>query len=1025
MSNPTKFVFNPLSSNFDVITNTDAEGLTLNAPIISSTVPAIPVTGQMWMNSALNVKVPGGTLQVGEEMYMNVINKTGSILPNGSFIYISGVDSGYPKAILAQANSLISHQTIALTTNTIAIDAISNVTTVGLVHDLKTDVDSEGHAVTAGDKIWLSKSVPGGWINVEPYAPDYSIILGTVTVVSATVGEILVDIEINNARDLAIISQEPTGFDIPANVGIAYDSTTQAVTVSGANWKVYWRGKEVLEIPTGVVPVAHDNVLDHTYFLYWDGTGINNGFNWTTDAFPGFDKVLIAYVYYYTGNIFCNRECHGLMDWRAHQEFHENVGIYLFSGGQLTAGTYVLNPTAGTHTTAQNTYGTEIAVIKDEDLPTSIPAWIEGTYTTAYRLGVSGDWVFSTVATVPYHFNGGTNFIQYNQLTGGAWQLTDVTENNYYNTFIFYVPTTSDVGSQKYRAIVVADQGISTTLAGALARTTLNLDVGNLKNILVESMPYIRITWLKNSSGAGAYPAGVVGRCAIVNITYNSGSSKSLILASGLTPGDHSSLSGRTDLNSHPISAIDSATLGSVIFSSATGLAEDNTNFFWDNTNKRLGIGIAVPTANMHIVGTDGFSLEKTTAITTATVSTIVLKATSSGNMSGSFGPSIDFQIRDTALVDNTIAFIKAIRGSADNSGILSFTCYNAGTLTERMRITNAGLIGIGLTDPASQLHQDLGDATATYHQFTAGTTTGQTATDGLLVGIDATGKAIINQQEALALGINTSGTERVHINAAGDVGINCVPRANTGLDISNGDYSIIGGADVGLTTRTNNTSKHFKIFYAPYTNSSLPLYLAIGSSTATGHDITIGGGLSEGYAATNINFYTAAVVNTLAGTLRFTISGTGIVTIDQNLIISGTAYGVQLSGGTTAQRTASPVAGMIRYNSDTLTHETYQNSVWGAQAYCGSVTTAIGSNTLFTPPTNTLSYTAQVYISDTSLYAQLTIYAINKNGTWNYTVTSVGDFVGAIAVNSGTGVLTYTAEAIGVAKIKCEFINF
>jgi hypothetical protein len=865
MSNPTKFVFNPLSSNFDIITNTDAEGLTFNAPIISSTLPAIPVTGQMWMNSSLNVKVPGGTLQVGEEMYMNVINKTGSILPNGSFIYISGVDSGYPKAILAQANSLISHQTMALTTNAIAIDAVSNVTTVGLVHDLKTDVDSEGHAVTAGDKIWLSKSVPGGWTNVEPYAPDYSIILGTVTVVSATVGEILVDIEINNARDLAIISQEPTGFDVPANVGIAYDSTTQKVTVSGANWKAYWRGKEVLEIPTGVIPVAHDNVLDHTYFLYWDGTGINNGFNWSTDSFSGFDKVLIAYVYYYTGNIFCNRECHGLMDWRAHQEFHENVGAYLFSGGQLTAGTYVLNPTAGTHTTAQNTYGTEIAVIKDEDLPTTIPAWIEGTYTTAYRLGAAGDWVFSTVATVPYHFNGGTNFIQYNQLTGGAWQLTDVTEDNYYNTFIFYVPTASDVGSQKYREIVVADQGISTTLAGALARTTLNLDVGNLKNILVESMPYIRITWLKNSSGGGAYPAGVVGRCAILNITYNSGSSKSLILASGLTPGDHSSLSGRTDLNSHPISAIDSATLGSVIFSSATGLAEDNANLFFNDTLNMLTAPIMgpkadgtsaikvtkadgltslmtvdttnsvvrFPKANLLLTRSNAVSLENNTASdvvntiqrspvlnflgntwdsddainrtsefgiineplsgtaatgiltfthsldgaassTVATISSsgsfaiysnVIINNTGISNTSQSgFISRANTAASATTLVrysprslwvgrawnttptaaSNTITFsVECMPVSgATTSGSLVYTYdNNGGGYSEIARLTYDGKWALGLTAPTNKIHVDSGTGTASYSQFTAGTTTGQTSTDGLLVGIDATGK--------------------------------------------------------------------------------------------------------------------------------------------------------------------------------------------------------------------------------------------------------------------------------------------
>ena len=45
-------------------------------------------------------------------------------------------------------------------------------------------------------------------------------------------------------------------------------------------------------------------------------------------------------------------------------------------------------------------------------------------------------------------------------------------------------------------------------------------------------------------------------------------------------------------------------TTGSVAFAgSATALAEDNNDFFWDNTNKRLGLGTAGPTARIHLAG--------------------------------------------------------------------------------------------------------------------------------------------------------------------------------------------------------------------------------------------------------------------------------------------------------------------------------------------------------------------------------------------------------------------------------------
>lgn len=46
-----------------------------------------------------------------------------------------------------------------------------------------------------------------------------------------------------------------------------------------------------------------------------------------------------------------------------------------------------------------------------------------------------------------------------------------------------------------------------------------------------------------------------------------------------------------------------SLTSGSVLFSNGTTIAQDNTNLFWDDTNNRLGIGTASPSAIIHSVG--------------------------------------------------------------------------------------------------------------------------------------------------------------------------------------------------------------------------------------------------------------------------------------------------------------------------------------------------------------------------------------------------------------------------------------
>jgi hypothetical protein len=65
---------------------------------------------------------------------------------------------------------------------------------------------------------------------------------------------------------------------------------------------------------------------------------------------------------------------------------------------------------------------------------------------------------------------------------------------------------------------------------------------------------------------------------------------------------------------------------GSVLFSDGSRIAENNTQFFWDNTNNRLGIGTSSPTSKLNIAGggvklATGFSNSTNRpALTTATI---------------------------------------------------------------------------------------------------------------------------------------------------------------------------------------------------------------------------------------------------------------------------------------------------------------------------------------------------------------------------------------------------------------------
>jgi hypothetical protein len=78
-----------------------------------------------------------------------------------------------------------------------------------------------------------------------------------------------------------------------------------------------------------------------------------------------------------------------------------------------------------------------------------------------------------------------------------------------------------------------------------------------------------------------------------------------------------------------------------------------------------------------------------------------------------------------------------------------------------------------------------------------------------------------------------------------------------------------------------------------------------------------------------NLDSDFTTLTNAINGLGNGTVSFISITSAG-NATFNTTGY-VQLPAGTTAQRTGSPVAGMIRYNSDTGSFEGYSSSGWSA----------------------------------------------------------------------------------------------
>jgi hypothetical protein len=101
--------------------------------------------------------------------------------------------------------------------------------------------------------------------------------------------------------------------------------------------------------------------------------------------------------------------------------------------------------------------------------------------------------------------------------------------------------------------------------------------------------------------------------------------------------------------------------------------------------------------------------------------------------------------------------------------------------------------VGINITTPNALLHQDQGTGNATYHKFTAGTTTGTGTTDGFDIGIDNSGNAQLRQNENLPMIFQTNGTERMRLLANGKLGIGTSTVIDSILVQTNGDVYIDG----------------------------------------------------------------------------------------------------------------------------------------------------------------------------------------------------------------------------------------
>jgi hypothetical protein len=233
----------------------------------------------------------------------------------------------------------------------------------------------------------------------------------------------------------------------------------------------------------------------------------------------------------------------------------------------------------------------------------------------------------------------------------------------------------------------------------------------------------------------------------------------------------------------------------------------------------------------------------------------------------------------------------------------------------------------------------------------------------------------------------------------------------------------------------------------ASLNSASTGIQVKTGPNTVTARSLAVGGGLSVSNAdgvsgdptislgTVLANFAaltgtgilamqsgTPAKISILGVTSQTSITngnGSSDVTVGlaSDAVLPGTSS-VTVPIGTTAQRTGSPVNGMLRYNTDTATFEGYANGSWGSIAAGGGVT-SVGTGTGLTGGPITSTGTISI---DTTVVATLDGIQTLTNKTINGPDNTLTNIANASLANSavtinGTSVslggsITVTATA-------------
>ncbi|HFC76863.1 MAG TPA: hypothetical protein ENJ27_01395, partial [Candidatus Moranbacteria bacterium] len=409
-------------------------------------------------------------------------------------------------------------------------------------------------------------------------------------------------------------------------------------------------------------------------------------------------------------------------------------------------------------------------------------------------------------------------------LTGTANQIT-ITDGGANGNVTLSTPqdiatTSSPTFSGITLSGLTAGSAIFTGAGGSISQDNTNFfwdDTNNRLGIGTNSpTAYLDLSASTTSQASLRFRSGIVPTTPNAGDIYSDGTNVYFYNGSSWDDLTNTGVSTFIGLSDTPASY----TSGSILFTSGAAVTQDNSNFFWDDTNNRLGIGTATPSDMLDIYGTSNALRLSYDATNYGTLS-----VNSSGEMS--FSTS---SVTDSALVLGT--------GLAEDTLII----YDG----------NAQDYHIGLDDTDDSFKIGLGSALGTTDYLTidssGNVTLSSLSTDGVVI----TASGVLSSEAQLAVARGGTGSSAF---TAGSV----VFSNGTILTQDNSNFFWDDTNNrLGLGTATPSdmldifgTSNALRLSYdalnyATLTSDSSGALSVNSTSTGSGSRMTIGSGIAE-----------------------------------------------------------------------------------------------------------------------------------------------------------------------------------